>query len=317
MAASAAAVAQPAPVLTWVTNSTIKLEQIIGDWDWEALAHGSNVLTASQTEARFQILANGEGCSFEDKGKLIFLFGDTVSGVSNVEYEAADPLAWSTNGDGESPLVLNFYTYVPANGSQFIPIFAQPSGFDMGGNDVPNARISLSTGIFLVCNTGSDGQLTQGDFADVVTFKETSLPPSSSGSSHTNRVISVLNSNLPPLWNRNRAEIQTAQFTTAQAEKTLHSVELKAEVQVRQAFTAHQLRQARVKQFQNELLKGADEVLAAMRFSYERGNSTLDDLLLAQSADNDVHQAYNAALAEDAKVLIELDRATGQWNVWF
>ena len=104
-----------------------------------------------------------------------------------------------------------------------------------------------------------------------------------------------------PLWNRNRAEIQTAQFTMAQAEKTLQSAELKAEVQVRQAFTTHQLMQARVKKFQNELLKGADEVLAAKRFSYEHGNSTLDDLLLAQSADNDVHQAYNAALADAPK----------------
>ena len=120
-----------------------------------------------------------------------------------------------------------------------------------------------------------------------------------------------------PLWNRNRAEIQTAQFTMAQAEKTLQSGELKAEVQVRQAFTTHQLMQARVEQFQNELLKGADEVLAAKRFSYEHGNSTLDDLLLAQSADNDVHQAYNAALADAAKAVLELVRATGQWNAKF
>jgi cobalt-zinc-cadmium efflux system outer membrane protein len=115
-----------------------------------------------------------------------------------------------------------------------------------------------------------------------------------------------------PLWNRNRAEIQTAQFTTAQAEKTLQSAELKAEVQIRQAFTTCQLMQERVKKFQRELLQGADEVLAAKRFSYEHGNSTLGDLLLAQSADNDVHQAYNAALADADKAILELSRATGQ-----
>ena len=63
-----------------------------------------------------------------------------------------------------------------------------------------------------------------------------------------------------PLWNHNRAGIQTAQFTVAQAEKTLQSAELKAEVQVRQAFTTYQLMQERIKKFQSELLKGADEV---------------------------------------------------------
>ncbi len=122
---------------------------------------------------------------------------------------------------------------------------------------------------------------------------------------------------LLPLWNRNRAEIQTAQFTVAQAEKMLQSAELKAEVQVRQAFTTCQIMQDRVQKFQAELLKGADDVLTAKRFSYEHGNSTLDDLLMAQSADNCVHQAYNDALADAAKARIELDRAAGIWDIEF
>ena len=120
-----------------------------------------------------------------------------------------------------------------------------------------------------------------------------------------------------PLWSRNKAEIETAQFATAQAEKTLQSAELKAEVQVRQAFTTYQIMQDRVKKFQTDILKGADDVLAAKRFSYEHGNSTLDDLLMAQSADNDVHQAYNSALADAAKALFELDRASAQCRAKF
>jgi len=75
--------------------------------------------------------------------------------------------------------------------------------------------------------------------------------------------------------------------------------------------------QERVQKFQGETLKGADDVLAAKRFSYEHGNSTLDDLLMAQSADNDVHQAYNSALADAANALMELERAAGLWDVKF
>jgi hypothetical protein len=48
--------AQPGPILTWITNSSVKLEQINGDVDWEAKAQGSNLLTASLTVARFHIL---------------------------------------------------------------------------------------------------------------------------------------------------------------------------------------------------------------------------------------------------------------------
>jgi len=114
-----------------------------------------------------------------------------------------------------------------------------------------------------------------------------------------------------PLWNRNKGEIASARFTADQSQAQLESAELKAEVQVREAFTTYQLMRERVQKFQGEILKGADEVLAAKRFSYEHGNSTLDDLLMAQSADNDVHQAYNSALADAANAIMELERAAG------
>lgn len=120
-----------------------------------------------------------------------------------------------------------------------------------------------------------------------------------------------------PLWNRQHAEIQTAHDLAAQAEKTVQSAELKAEVQVREALTTYLLMQERVQNFRSELLKGADKVLAAKRFSYEHGQATLLDLLDAQRADNTIQQSYNDALADAAKALIELERAAGLWDVEF
>jgi cobalt-zinc-cadmium efflux system outer membrane protein len=120
-----------------------------------------------------------------------------------------------------------------------------------------------------------------------------------------------------PLWHRQHAEIQTARFAAEQSEKTLQSAELKAEVQIRQAFSAYQIMRERVQKFHDELLKGADDVLTAKRFSYEHGQTTLLDLLDAQSTDNEVHQSYNDALADVAKALIELDRAAGLWDIEF
>jgi len=118
-----------------------------------------------------------------------------------------------------------------------------------------------------------------------------------------------------PLWHGQRAEIQTARFIAEQAQKTLESAELKAEVQVRQAVTTYRLTLERLGKFQGELLKGADDVLTAKRFSYEHGQTTLLDLLEAQRADNDVRQGYNEALADGVAALMELERAAGLWDV--
>jgi len=199
--AKSRSVADSTPTLTWITGSSCKLEQIIGDVDWEAQAQGSNRPVASLTETRFQILGSGEGYSFEDRGKLIFLFGDTISGIDSLRYDGADPLAWSTNTDGDAPLVLNFFTNNPSSNSQFIPIFVQPPGLQMTADDVPNSGIRLSDSIFLICTSGSDPHLPDpgvNNFSDVVTFDETTLPITSAGSFTTNRVISMLSSNLDP-----------------------------------------------------------------------------------------------------------------------
>jgi cobalt-zinc-cadmium efflux system outer membrane protein len=120
-----------------------------------------------------------------------------------------------------------------------------------------------------------------------------------------------------PLWNRQSAEIQSARLAAQRAQTTLESAELKAEVQVRQAVGTYQLMTDRVQKFRSELLTGADGVLAAKRFGYEHGQATLLDLLEAQRTANSIRQAYNDALADAAKALIELERAAQLWDVSF
>ncbi len=158
--------------LTWIPGSSAKLEQIIGDCDWQVEAEkGTCLPTTSQTATRFNILGNGQGYSFEDNGKMIFLFGDTISkDVNAVNYHASDPLAWSTSTDPEAGLLLTFYTNPDGT-----PLFVKPPGIQMGPDDVPNSGISLADGIYLVCNTGSDTSLAnpqQNDSSVLVHFDE-------------------------------------------------------------------------------------------------------------------------------------------------
>jgi hypothetical protein len=110
--------AQPVPQLTWIPNSSVKLEQIIGDLDRAALAHGTNLQTTSQSVTRFHILANGLDYSFEDHGKLIFLFGDTISeNITNWNYHAGDPFAWSPATDAD----LEIRDFIACTGHHKIP----------------------------------------------------------------------------------------------------------------------------------------------------------------------------------------------------
>jgi hypothetical protein len=112
----ATAAAQPAPVLTWITNSSVKLEQVIGDVDW---ANGSNIV--SQTITRVKIEGTDISSSFVSGTNRIFIFGDTIG--SNADYHAADPVAWSTTTNGEQGLRLNFFTN--SDGSD---VFVKPIG---------------------------------------------------------------------------------------------------------------------------------------------------------------------------------------------
>src|SRR5208282_4755496 len=141
---------------------------------------------------------------------------DTISeNTTNWNYHAADLLAWSTNTDGETPLLLNFFTNSPSpitnslgQATNFFPIFVQPAGIKMGPDDVPNSGISLSNGVFLVCNTGSDASNTNiapqtNDYSVLVTFYETNLWLATNTYAitnffATNRTVSALNTNLAP-----------------------------------------------------------------------------------------------------------------------
>ncbi|MFI5166729.1 MAG: DUF4185 domain-containing protein [Thermoanaerobaculales bacterium] len=161
----------PVP-LTWIPGSTVKVEQIIGDCDWTkfdwATQTGTCVPTTSQTITRFDFEGTDLGSSFEDAGRLVFLFGDTIGTKTN--YHAGDAMAWSTSTDPAAGLLINCFTH--SDGSL---LFVQPPGINMGADDVPNAGIALPQGTYIICNTGSDTSLSNphlDDYSILARFDE-------------------------------------------------------------------------------------------------------------------------------------------------
>jgi cobalt-zinc-cadmium efflux system outer membrane protein len=114
-----------------------------------------------------------------------------------------------------------------------------------------------------------------------------------------------------PLWNRNQHEVRKTQSAAEQAQRQLEAAEHKAEIDLRTAYSNDRAAVERVQEFQGELMRGADTLLAARRYSYERGQTSLLELLAAQRTTNEVQQSYHDALADAIKARIELLRAAG------
>ena len=150
------------PVLTWITNSSVKLEQIIGDCDWDVYWHSNYAClpTASATSNRFGVLGDGQLSSFENNGRVIVIGGDAISGDPTYHnLHAFDPIGYSTTTDPEAGFLINFSTN--ADGSTvFVRNFGTNS-VEMGGDDLPTSGITLPDGTYLFIHTGETNKTDQ------------------------------------------------------------------------------------------------------------------------------------------------------------
>ena len=150
--AAAFAVAAHATTLTWISGSTTKVQQMIGDCDYTAQARtGQCVPTISQTATRARVLGTDLGASFESEGRVIFAFGDTISPSPAENYFASDTMASSVSTDPSKGLFLDFFKN--DDGS---PYFVRIPGVRMGASEVPHAGIRLNGSTYIAVNTGAD-----------------------------------------------------------------------------------------------------------------------------------------------------------------
>ena len=134
LAATAVQAAEP----VYHAGTTRKILQLNGDQDTPA-----GIPTLSRTESRAGVIGTDLGSSFEHKGRLCFLFGDTKGRPGNV----TDCLAFSTSAVPEK-LVLNFPL---AADKKFRPL--KVPGISQGGMEVPVGGLSLGGKMYLVHTT--------------------------------------------------------------------------------------------------------------------------------------------------------------------
>lgn len=132
--------------LRWVPGSTRKVCQLTGDFD-----RGLEKPTLSRTASRYGVDATDLGSSFEHKGRLYFLFGDTKGRPDDW-----DALAWT---DSKSPdrIVLDFHK--DEDGKWLPP---KVPGISQKGFEIPSGGVSAGGSMYVVFTTDHSREKTMG-----------------------------------------------------------------------------------------------------------------------------------------------------------
>jgi outer membrane protein, heavy metal efflux system len=118
-----------------------------------------------------------------------------------------------------------------------------------------------------------------------------------------------------PIFNSYRGEYEQAQYAALQAQKTLDSTRLKAELDIRSNYARYQNAKRQLAQYGPVSIALAEKVLQSKLTSYKLGATSLLDLLQAQKDDTDTHLSQITALTERANALIALEQACNFWDL--
>jgi cobalt-zinc-cadmium efflux system outer membrane protein len=117
--------------------------------------------------------------------------------------------------------------------------------------------------------------------------------------------------------NNYKGDLKIAQYNIDQADLLYRQVELQVETDVAQAYNNYLAERKQVQQFQSGLLVEAKRVLDGKVYAYQRGKTSLLEVLNAQRTYNTIQADYFNTLYTYAAALVQLERAAGIWDINF
>ncbi len=113
------------------------------------------------------------------------------------------------------------------------------------------------------------------------------------------------------LSNINRGEIKAARWEIQQREAELEATRQQIQTEVTQAYNNYQTAVIIAKQFTHEMVLDAATILRNRTYAYTHGETRLVEVLEAQHAYQNFHQAYYEALLNVALAQAEIERVCG------
>ncbi|MDR0699181.1 MAG: TolC family protein [Tannerella sp.] len=115
--------------------------------------------------------------------------------------------------------------------------------------------------------------------------------------------------------NTNKGAVQVAGFRKRQAELNYRQAELEVQTSVMQSLRLYLSSLEQVKRYEDGLLEDAQSVLEGKIYSYERGETSRLEALIAQQTYDELRAAYIEALFNSVAALIDLERNAGIWDI--
>ena len=114
-----------------------------------------------------------------------------------------------------------------------------------------------------------------------------------------------------------KGDIKMAQIRVQQTEELFRHAELQIKTEITQSWELYQGYCRQVENFDNGLLENAENVRKGKIYSYQRGETSLLEVLNAQRTYNEIQTTYYEALFNQAAGLVELEKAAGIWDIYF
>jgi len=115
--------------------------------------------------------------------------------------------------------------------------------------------------------------------------------------------------------NANKGNLNASKLALQQSETNYEAVELQIKSDVIQAYNKYKITCLQVDHFNTGMLNTAKTILQKKVYSYQRGETSILEVLNAQRTYNDIQVNYNETLYNCAAALIELERATEVWDI--
>ncbi len=117
--------------------------------------------------------------------------------------------------------------------------------------------------------------------------------------------------------NMNKGELIAADYYEKQAAKQYEFVVQKITTEILKAYRYFIATEKQVNNFKVNMLKQSENVLKGKIYSYNRGETSLLEVLNAQRTYYEIQSSYIEALTDNYSALIELERAAGIWDLKF
>ncbi len=117
--------------------------------------------------------------------------------------------------------------------------------------------------------------------------------------------------------NTNRGAVRAAKYNIQKSQVELQETELMVQAEVSQAWFAYEAAKKQVVQYREGLLDDSQKLLEGILYKYQRGETNILEVLIAQRTYNEIQEQYFETLKSFSYALVELQKRCGMWDISF